>query len=392
MNLTAIEVKQAKPKEKPYKMYDGNGLYLLVKPGGKYWRLKYRLHGKEKILAFGVYPMVSLADAREKAYQAKKQLTNNIDPSQEKKLAKLKSQLNSINSFEAIAKEWFENKKAGWSKRYADYLWRRLENDAFPKLGSRPITEIIAPELLLVIRDIEKRGALDIAGRIYQACGQVFRYAIATGRAERDISADLKGSLKTRKKTHYRSLPESELPEFLQKLEAYDGELQTKLGLKLILLTFVRTKELRGAKWTEIDLKEGVWKIPAERMKMKQTHIVPLSTQVVKLFEELKKINGHYEYCFPNRNNAKTFISENTLLYAIYRMGYHSHTTIHGFRSTASTILNENNFRADAIERQLAHGDKNQVRASYNHAQYLPERKEMMQWWANHISKFTHEW
>jgi len=392
MNLTAIEVKHAKTKDKPYKIYDGNGLFLLVKPAGKYWRFKYRFHGKEKILAFGVYPMVSLVDAREKAYQAKKQIANNIDPAQEKKLNKLKLQLNSANTFEAIATEWHENKKGSWTERHADYVITRLKADAFPILGTSPINEITAPELLLVLREIEKRGALDIAGRIRQTCGQIFRYAIATGRAERDITADLKGALKTRKKTHYSSLAENDLPEFLEKLEKYDGDIQTKLGLKLLLLAFVRTIELRGAKWCEIDFKESIWKIPAERMKMRETHIVPLSKQAVKLFKQLQLITGEYEYCFASRCNTRKFMSENTLLYALYRMGYHSRATAHGFRATASTILNEKGFRPDVIERQLAHGERNKVRASYNHAQYLPERKEMMQWWGNYIDGLINEW
>jgi len=394
MALTDKAVKAFKPETKEYKKFDGKGLYILVHPNGsKYWRFKYRFNNKDKApISLGVFPEVSLAAAREKTLELRKTLSTGLDPAQEKKLNKIKSQLSSVNTFEAVAKEWHENQKAAWIERHAEYVMRRLKADTFPKIGTRPINKIIAPELLLVLRAIENRGALDIAGRIKQTCGQIFRYAVATGRADRDISADLKGALKVRKKTHYNSLPEAELPEFLKKLESYDGDIQTKLGLKLLLLMFVRTIELRGAKWAEIDFKESLWKIPAERMKMRQPHIVPLSKQVVKLFEELKKISCESEYCFPNRNSRKTFISENTLLYAIYRMGYHSRTTAHGFRSTASTILNENNFRPDVIERQLAHGERNKVRASYNHAQYLPERKQMMQWWADYIDKFQHEW
>ena len=392
MKLTILQIKNAKPEAKPYKLFDGNGLFLLVNNAGKYWRFKYKFHDKEKVLSIGVFPTVSLAEAREKAIQAKKQLANNIDPSQEKKLEKLKSKINTANNFEAVAREWLENKKDAWTKRHANYVKTRLEADAFPKLGYRPINEIVAPELLMVIRDIENRGALDIASRIKQTCGQIFRYAVATGRADRDISADLKGALKARKKNHYAHLTEKEIPEFLKKLQTYDGDLQTKLGLNILLLTFVRTIELRGARWDEIDFKEALWKIPMERMKMRTPHIVPLSKQVITLLLQLQKINGDSEHVFPNRNNPKTFISENTFLYALYRMGYHSRTTAHGFRATASTILNEKNFRSDVIERQLAHGDRNKVRASYNHAQYLPERKQMMQWWADYIDSLNNDW
>ena len=392
MNLTVLEIKNAKAKDKPYKMYDGNGLYLLVKSGGKYWRLKYRFCDKEKVLAIGVFPQITLTEAREKAFQAKKQIATGIDPTLEKQLNKIKAKLNSENSFEAVAKEWHENHSERWTKRHGDKILIRLKNDAFPKLGKRPIKDITAPELLLVLRSIEKRGAIDVANRIKQTCGQVFRYAIATGRAERDISQDLKGALKTRKKTHYASLSERDLPEFLTKLQEYKGDIYTKIGLQLLILTFVRTIELRGAKWSEIDFDNQLWKIPAERMKMKEAHIVPLIPFTLKLFQTLKAINSYSDFVFPNKNNPKNIMSENTLLYALYRMGYHSRATVHGFRATASTILNEKGFRPDVIERQLAHGDRNKVRASYNHAQYLSERREMMQWWADYITSHIHEW
>lgn len=245
--------------------------------------------------------------------------------------------------------------------RHANYVLRRLEADIFPAFGFKPINEIVAPELLAALRAIENRGAVDIAKRALQTTGQIFRYAVATGRAERDISSDLRGVLKNRKPKNLTRLEEKELPEFMEKLEVYDGELQTKLGLKLIILTMVRTTELRGARWEEIDLERKEWHIPAERMKMREKHI------------------------FPNTKNPRTYISENTLLYAMYRMGYHSRATVHGFRGTASTILNEHGFNSDHIERQLAHAPRNKVRAAYNHAQYLKERIKMMQWWADFL-------
>lgn len=386
MALTDIACKNAKAGPKPRKLSDDKGLYLEVSPtGGKYWRLKYRYAGKEKRLALGVYPEVSLNQAREKRDEARKLLANHIDPSQAKKEEKRKKFLNAENSFEAMAREWHDKQKMSWTERHASYVIRRLEADIFPELGPRPINEITPVELLHVIRKIEDRGALDISHRVLQTVGQVFRYGIVTGRAQRDISNDLRGALKTRRKTHYANLEAKELPEFIEKLASYEGDLQTKLALKFMLLTFVRTGELRGAKWEEIDLNKKEWRIPAERMKMRELHIVPLSEQAMDILKALQPLTGHREYVFPNRNKPMHFISENTLLYAIYRMGYHSRTTIHGFRATASTILNEHGFRQDVIERQLSHGERNKVRASYNHAQYLPERRKMMQWWGDYV-------
>lgn len=386
MPLTNISCKAAIPSEKPRKMADTNGLYLEIMPNGsKYWRLKYRFAGKEKRLAIGVYPEVSLSEAREKREKARKLLAENIDPSEAKKENKRQNILKNENTFEAIAREWHENQKPSWTPKHAHNVMKRLGADIFPSLSMRPIAEITAPELLSTIRLIEKRGAIDIAHRALQTCGQIFRYAIVTGKAERDVSADLRGALKTRKKVHHASIQASELPEFLENLDKYDGHLQTKLALKLLLLTFVRTTELRAAQWSEINIEASEWRIPAERMKMRQLHIVPLSKQSITVLEELKKINGHSPFVFPNRANPQKCMSENTVLYALYRMGYHSRATGHGFRSTASTILNETGFRPDVIERQLAHSERNKVRASYNHAEYLAERRKMMQHWGDYL-------
>lgn len=392
MPLTDIKCRSLEPKEKSYKAFDEKSLYLEVMPSGsKYWRLKYRFAGKENRLSFGVYPEVTLKEAREKRDKARKQIADGINPSQAKKLEKLQTHINHQNNFESIARQWHEKQAQRWTERHAFYVLRRLEADVFNEIGDRPIIEITPPELLRVIQKIEKRGAIDIAHRALQTCGQIFRYAIATGKTTNDISKDLKGALTTRKKTSYSKLEEKELPEFLEKLENYDGEQQTKLALKFLMLTFVRTKELRGAKWDEFNFDSKEWHIPAERMKMREKHIVPLSKQVLEILKKIRELHNNQELVFPSQNNPRKPISENTLLYAMYRMGYHSRATPHGFRATASTILNENGFNKDHIERQLAHGDRDQIRASYNYAQYLPQRKKMMQWWANYFDKLINK-
>ena len=391
MALTDTTCRNAKPEKKPRKLSDGGGLYLEVMPtGSKYWRLKYRIAGKEKRLAIGVYPEVSLKEAREKRDEAKKLIREGIDPSQAKKEQKRQKIAEVEHSFENIAREWHGDQERGWTERHAHYVLKRLETDIFPALGVRAINEIKPVELLAVIKEIEKRGAMDIAKRALQTCGQVYRYAVIHGKTDYDITPGLRDGLKRpEKQKHFASLKEHELPEFLHKLKSYDGDLQTKLALKLLILTFVRTTELRGACWEEIDVEKKEWRIPAERMKMREEHIVPLCKQSIAILKALEPISGYREHVFPNRNKPLTFISENTLLYAIYRMGYHSRATGHGFRATASTILNENNFRPDVIERQLAHGERNKVRAAYNHAEYLPERRVMMQWWGDYIERVT---
>ena len=389
MSLSDAKVRNAKPRAKAYKIADGEGLFLLIMPSGsKYWRLKYFFAGKEKLLALGVYPEIGLAEARERRAQARKVLAAGNDPGEAKKEAKRLVILKSANSFEVVAREWFEKRKHEWASTSAHTMLFRLENHILPKLGKRPIADITAPEVLAMIRVVEGQGhAGNWRGVIMQICGQIFMYAIATGRAERNPVPDLRGALKTPVAKHHSFLNASELPEYLKKLNAYDGNLQTKLALRFLLLTFVRTIELRGAQWKEIDWEKAEWRIPAERMKMKELHIVPLSSQAIAVLRELEKLSGNRQYVFPNEQNPATFMSENTMLYALYRMGYHSRTTGHGFRSTASTILNEHDFRADVIERQLAHDERNTVRAAYNHAQYLPERRKMMQWWADYLDR-----
>ena len=388
--LKDIQIKNAKPKTKPYKLFDGDGLFLLIHPNGsKYWRLKYRWQGKEKLLSIGVYPVISLSEAREKRLEAKKLLANNHNPSEIKKEQKRLSMLNSENSFEVIAREWHDVKSSTWSAGTKDYILRRLENDVFPRLGHRPIKNITAPELFAVMKEIEKRGAYEMVNRALQVCGQVFKFAIATGRAENNPAPNLTTGLKKVVKKHYARLSEEELPEFLNKLEGYKGNLLTKLGIKIIILTFVRTIELRGAEWTEINFEKAEWRIPAERMKMRKPHIVPLSVQALELFNQLKAISGYGKYVLPNEVNPKKFISENTMTYGLYRLGYHSRATMHGFRATASTILNEKGFNGDVIERQLAHSESNKSRAAYDHSEHMEKRKQMMQWWADYIDSLT---
>ncbi len=388
MPLTDAKVRSAKPKEKAYKLTDGGGLYLLVNPnGGRYWRFKYRYGGKEKLLALGAYPDLSLADARELHSQARRTLALGNDPSDVKKEAKRQAALNSENTFEAIANEWCESRKHKWVTSYSEAMVERLKRHVFPKIGHRPIKDITAPEFLTVVRVVEGQGSLDLAQRLMQASAQIFRYAVATGRAERNPLVDLKGALKPPVRKHQAYLKDQDLPDYLAKLEAYDGSIQTKLALKFLLLTFVRTTELRAATWKEIDFDKAEWRIPAERMKMREQHMVPLSKQAIAVLRELQSLTGQWSYVFANQHKPSGFMSENTMLYALYRMGYHSKATGHGFRATASTILNEHGFEPSVIERQLAHAERNEVRAAYNHAQYLPERRKMMQWWADYIDE-----
>jgi integrase len=386
MPLSETKARNAKPTTKPYKLADGDGMFLLVTPaGGKYWRLKYYFAGREKLLALGVFPDVGLTEARERRAQARKYLASGKDPSEIKKESKRAAIAQSTNNFETVAREYLEKRSHEWTPGHVIAKKGQIERYLLPKLGNRPIAEITALDILEVLRVVESKGILDTTKRLRQVVGQIFMYAIATGRAERNPVPDIRGALKTPVVKHHTFLNEAELPEYLTKLDSYNGSLLTKLALRFLLLTFVRTIELRGAQWSEFDWDKAEWRIPAERMKMKELHVVPLSKQAVATLREVQKLTGHRKYVFANGHNPATYMSENTMLYALYRMGYHSRATGHGFRSTASTILNENGFQPDVIERQLAHGEQNHVRAAYNHAQYLPERRRMMQWWADYL-------
>lgn len=386
MPLSDVQIRNAKPSSKPYKLADGGGLYVLVKPdGAKYWRLKYRFSGKEKLLALGVYPLVRAPAARAARDEAKRRLTDGRDPAHARREDRRAAQISAANTFEIIAREWVEQQRNRWTPDHAGRVLDSLIADAFPEFGFRSIAEITAPEVLAALRKVEARGALEVASRVYQRCGAVFRYAIATGRCKLNPVPDLQGALKAPKREHRAALSAADLPAYLHKLATYDGQLQTKLALKLLALTFVRTGELRGAEWSEFDLEHCEWRIPAERMKMRAPHIVPLSRQALAVLEQLKPLTGDGQYLFPNQHKPNACMSENTMLYALYRMGYHSRATGHGFRATASTILNEQGWRADAIERQLAHAEKNKVRAAYHRSEYLADRRKMMQAWADHL-------
>ncbi len=384
--LTDPKIRQARGKERAYKLFDGVGMFLLVTPAGqKYWRLKYRFGGKEKTPALGVYPDVSLAKARDKRKAARELLDDGKDPGLAKKEEKRLQVMQGRSTFEAVAREWHSKQKDNWTPKHAAQVLTSLESNIFPALGGRPIADITAAELLDVLRVIEHRGALYVAGDVLQRCSSVFRYAIASCRLKTNPAADLKGALKPPKVTHFASLSAEDLPEFLKKLDQYDGHKITRLAIRLLMLTFVRTGELRNARWDEIDTDNRMWRIPAERMKMGVEHLVPLSDQVIECLTELREISGQYDLVFPGRNNINRPMSENTVLYALYRMGYHGRATGHGFRSTASTILNEMGFPSDAIERQLAHGERDKVRAAYNKALYMDKRTEIMQAWADYL-------
>ena len=389
MALTNTAAKNALAKDKQYKLSDSGGLYLLIHPNGsKYWRLKYRYAGKEKVLALGIYPEVSLAEAREKRDEAKKALRNHCDPGEEKKELKRAAKTKSSNSFEITANQWWSHQKGLWTDDHANRVWKSLQADVLPFIGLRPISEISTPELLEVIRRIEARDALDVAGRVLQRCTAVFRFAIQSGLATYNPATELTGVLKKRKREHHAGLVRSELPSFLKALNNYDGHITTRLALKLLILTFVRPGELRGAQWDEFDLEHNVWRIPGERMKMNTEHLVPLSRQALELLNELSPITGQYDLLFPGERSRSKPISENTMTYAMYRMGYKSRATPHGFRTTASSILNEEGFNPDAIERQLSHLERNKVRGAYiKHAEYLKDRIKMMQWWADYLDQ-----
>jgi integrase len=360
--------------------------------GGKWWRFKYRFEGKEKRLSFGTYPDVGIREAREARDDARKLLAARKDPSAERQAEKRKKKHAAANSFEAIAREWYEKYSGIWTPGHASDVLRRLEANLFPEIGDKPVADITPPTLLAAVRKVEARAAHDLAHRILGVAGQVFRYAIASGRAERDPSPDLRGALTPHKPKHQAAIKPEELPALLEAIETYRtvGDLQTELALRLLCLTFVRTNELIGARWSEIadlDGKAPTWNIPAERMKMKEEHIVPLSRQAMVLLKELRAIAGDSEYILPGRERYKP-ISNNTLLFALYRLGYKGKMTGHGFRALASSMLNEAGYRPDVIERQLAHKEPNKIRSAYNRAEYLPERRQMMQQWADMVDAY----
>jgi integrase len=380
MALTDVAAKSAKPREKAYKLSDEKGMFLLVTPAGsKWWRLKYRFAGKEKLLSLGVYPEIGVRDARDRRDAARKLLLNGIDPSIDRQMQKAASSERSENSFERVAREWFAKFSPKWATGHASKIIRRL-----------PIAEIKASLLLATLRRIEERGAIETAHRAQQNCSQVFRYAVATGRAERDPSTDLRGALPPPLKTHLAAIVEPvALGALLRAIEGYSGSPATKAALRLAPLVFVRPGELRMAEWEEFDLNAAEWCLPAKKMKMCAPHIVPLCKQALKIIEELKPVTGHGRYLFPGERTGERPISDNTLNAALRRLGYSTNeVTTHGFRATARTLLDEGlGYRVDWIEHQLAHVVKDPNGRAYNRTAHLDARRRMMQKWADYLDQ-----
>jgi integrase len=391
--LTALKARQAKPEKKAYKLTDGHGLYLHVMPNGtKAWRYRYRFAGKETVLTLGFYPEMTLEEARNKRTEARNMLREGKNPTHERKQEKHEQRkaaevatTGHANSFERVTLEWIEQQRERWSRDHANAVLATLRADAFPVLGELSVDSIEPPQMLQVIRAIEKRGALEIASKVLQRITAVFRYAVQTGKATYNPASEMRGVLKTRKVKHRAALEAEELPEFLDKLSQGDLHPTTKLALQFVILTATRSGEVRGATWDEIDLEKKLWRIPAARMKMDTPHTVPLSSQAIAILERIGKLFGNDGLIFPGIRDHSKELSENTLLYALYRLGYHSRATVHGFRATFSTIANELGFNGDVIEKALAHEERNRVRAAYHRSEYLEQRRELLQWWADYL-------
>lgn len=388
--LTDVACKSSAARVSSYKVSDGEGLTLVIKPSGsKLWQLRYRFVGIEKTLSLGQYPLVTLKEARAAAQLARKLVSQGGDPSAQKKAARLALVDSYANTFEAVALEWLEQRRHEWTDAHAELTIKSLRDNVFDDLGNVPINEIDAPRLLLVLRKIERRGALEIVSRVKQRCGSVFRYGIATGKCRHNPAADLKDALKRPVQKHYNTVARGGLPELLRDIEGYQGKPLTIYALRLVSHTFVRTGELLDAEWSEFDLDKQEWVIPAARMKMRRPHLVPLSSQVIGWLTELRQLTGMRKHLFPNRNDPQRPASHAVILRALGRMGWSGEMTGHGFRSVASTHLNEHKTKwgihRDVIELQLAHVEKNASRSAYNFAEYLDERKEMMQRWSDYL-------
>jgi integrase len=387
MPFTDVQARKAKPREKDYKLSVERGLYLLVKSSGsRYWRMKYRFEGKEKTLSFGVYPEVTLSEAMERLDAARRLLRDELDPGLERKKRKLQRLSESENTFEKVARLWIEMKSKKWEPRHSERVTRSLELDVFPIIGNIAMSEIDTLMLRTCIDPIQSRGALDIASRVRQRCDQVFEYGRAIGACDANPATPLKVMMIPPLKQHFPALEAEEMPEFLVKLRAYNCNVQTRLSIRLLMLTFVRTSELIEARWEEIDFENQMWNIPASRMKQNKDHYVPLSTQSIDCLHQLKAVTGNCDLLFPKRGTKRDPMSNSTILRVIERIGYKSRMTGHGFRTVASSVFNESGlFDFDAIERQLSHQDRDGVRAAYNRAKYMDERRRMMQWWADKI-------
>jgi integrase len=377
MPLSDPQCRNAKPKEKPYKLADGEGMYLFVQPNGsKLWRMAYRFEGKQKTLAFGAYPYVPLSDARRKRADAKTALAAGRDPGQKEE---------KVETFASVAKRWYEANAAEWADSHATRVWSRVERDALPAIGHKPVNAIRPPEIVDMLRKVEDRGAIEVAKRLKQAVSAIFRMAIAEGKVDYNPAGDVGDALKPTPRTrHFSTIKAAGVPELVEKIEGYDGEPITRIALLFTLHTFARTNEVRFATWKEVEDLDGkapLWRIPPERMKMGREHIVPLTPAAVALLRDAVPYREG-DFIFPGENGA---MSENTMLYALYRLGYHSRQTVHGFRRLASTTLNEAHWNPDWIERQLAHVEENKIRGVYNSAEWLPGRRKMMLWWSDFL-------
>jgi len=390
--LTELGVRKAKPSSKPKKFSDGGGLFLLLHPSGsKYWRMKYRFIGKEKLLAFGVWPEVSLTEARKKRNEAKQLIKSGKDPSAANKNLKVSQKVAQSNTFGSVTEEWLEIKQKEWKSFYFDDVKSSIEIHLLPDLSQRPIEDITSSEILSVLKKIEEQGKLEVASRSRQKCGAIFTYANLRQLCTSNPVSNLKGALASPKKKKFNSLSPKDLPQFLVKLDEYDGAIITKLALRFVLLTFARTVEIRFANWNEFDLEdeEPIWRIPEEKMKMGREHVVPLSSQALVVLKEVRRFTQGDKYVFHQLNNPNKPMSENTMLYAMYRMGYHSRATVHGLRATMSTLLNEKGHNPDVIEHLLSHQESNKVRGAYNRAEYLSERRITLQWLADHLDSLS---
>jgi integrase len=388
MALTDKSCKNAKASDKLQKKADGKGLYLLITPaGGKYWRMKYRYAGKEKTLALGVYPEVSLADARDDCDKARKELAADRDPMTVKRQNKVNIQTRSENTLEHVARRWHreEGKRLKWKDVHSGKVLRSLEQDVFPILGSRPITDISPADMLSLLDRVAARNAHETASRIKQRCNAIFNFGIKKLVATVNPLIPLEGSFQAPANKHYARVKIQELPELLRQLDDFQGHKQTALAIRMMAYTFIRTKELRFAKWTDIDVEQAIWTVPEQVGKGGLFYFVPLADQVLEIIEQLRTINGDSPYLFPGERSRTVPMSENTVLFAIYRLGYHGRMTGHGFRGIASTALNEMGFEPTIVERQLSHVERNKVRKAYNAAEYLDERTRMMQHWADYI-------
>ncbi|MBU1140026.1 MAG: tyrosine-type recombinase/integrase [Proteobacteria bacterium] len=396
--LTVAQLRQTKPKNLPYKLPDGHGMHLYVATSGLMtWRYRYRIAGKESTFTLGEYPQMSLGHARMARMEAREMVRAGKNPAlvrreeiQHEIVKQLASKDAKENSFKNVALEWIEQQRERWSKDHAEAVLNTLRFDAFPGIGDQSVDTITPPQVLNILRKIEDRGSLEIARKVLQRMNAVFRYAVQTGKATYNPAADMQGVLKTRRVQHRAAISSDDLPQFLRDLSSGDIHTTTKLALQFTVLTAARSGETRGATWDEIDIEAKLWKIPAKRMKMDSPHTVPLSKQAVAILERVGRLYGKEGLVFPGIRDHSKQLSENTMLYALYRLGYHSRATVHGFRATFSTIANESGFSGDVIEKALAHEERNKVRAAYHRSEYIEQRRELMQWWADLLLQMEH--